>query len=416
MNPLRVAVIGTGSRGALYARLFRRTGRAEVVAVADPDERQREKVADDHGIAPELRFADWRDLVARGKIADAVVIATPDRQHRDPAVACAGLGYDILLEKPMAPTEADAEQLAAAAERGGAFLMVCHVMRYTPYTKAIRDIVRSGVIGRIASVEHLEPIGWYHFAHSYVRGNWSRESDSSSMLLSKSCHDIDWLSYVIGQRALRVSSFGSLLEFRPERKPLGAGTRCTSCAVEPTCTYSAPRIYHGRGSGHFADIVRRGSESGDLMDALRTSDYGRCVYHGGNDAVDHQVVTIEYDGGATASFTAVAFADIHGRQTRIFGTEGSIEGDGTSFTVRHFQTGAVETHTPRTAEESQDLGDHGGADGDIVAEFLAATTGDVAKDELSGPEATLETHRITWAAERARLTGTVVTLNGAAAP
>jgi predicted dehydrogenase len=272
--------------------------------------------------------------------------------------------------------------------------------------------VRSGAIGRIASVEHLEPINWYHFAHSYVRGNWSRESESSSMLLSKSCHDIDWLSYVICQRALRVSSFGSLMEFRPERKPAGAGTRCVDCAIESTCTYSALRIYNGRGEAGFADIVRRTSDTGDLLDALRTSSYGRCVYEGTNDAVDHQVVTIEYEGGATASFTAVAFSDLHGRQTRIFGTEGTIEGDGTTFTVRQFRTGTVETHTPRSAEDSSALGDHGGADGDIVDEFLAAVAGQVAPDDVSGPETTLETHRITWAAERARVSGAVVTLGG----
>jgi predicted dehydrogenase len=160
--------------------------------------------------------------------------------------------------------------------------------------------------------------------------------------------------------------------------------------------------------------VRRSSATGDLDDALRTSSYGRCVYEGRNDAVDHQVVTIEYEGGTTASFTAVAFADIHGRQTRIFGTEGSLEGDGTSFTVRQFRSGAVETHTPRSAEESSALGDHGGADGDIVDEFLAAVMGEVTPDDLSGAAASLETHRIVWAAERARLTGSVVSLDEAA--
>ncbi|MDL4774923.1 MULTISPECIES: Gfo/Idh/MocA family protein [Thermomonosporaceae] len=409
-----VAVAGAGLRGTAYARRMRESGRGRVVAVAEPDPGRRARFAAEHGIPPELAFAGWREMAAAGRVADGVVIATQDAEHAEPAIAFAGLGCHLLLEKPMATGEADAVRVLEAVERAGVMLAVCHVLRYTPYTRALRELVRAGRIGAPISVQHLEPVGWWHHAHSYVRGNWRREDESGPMLMTKSCHDVDWLVHVMGEVPARVGSFGRLTHFRPENRPAGAADRCTGCAVEPDCPYSATRLYLGclgdpeREEWPLGAVTRDRTEDGVLR-ALREGPYGRCVYACDNDVVDHQVVSMEFPSGATASFTMTAFSPFAQRQTRIFGSAGCVEGDGVRLLVRDFVTGEVETIEPGGGREAPD-GRHAAADdalADAFAEALAS--GDPSALGSDGRQS-LASHRVVWAAERARHAGTVVDL------
>ena len=247
MSSTRLLIIGAGQRGQCYAEYARlHPDQAQVVGVAEPRAAYRTRLAEAHQVPPENVVADWRALLRPG-LADAVIIATPDTLHTEPAIAFAGLGYDLLLEKPMAPTPQECQQIVAAVQANGVIFAVAHVLRYTSYTQKLKELVTSGVIGDIVSIQHLEPVGFGHQAHSFVRGNWRKEAESSFMLLAKSCHDIDWLRYILGRRCVQVSSFGSLMHFRRERKPpeAGAALRCLDCAFEPRCAYSARRIYFG---------------------------------------------------------------------------------------------------------------------------------------------------------------------------
>lgn len=417
-----IAIIGAGARGAAYARLATHAG-AAVVAVAEPDPRRRADLASELGLGSAAAHADWESLLGQPRLADAVVIATPDRDHVGPAVAAARRGYDILLEKPMAPTEAEAQSIVAAVEAAGVSLTVCHVLRYTRYTRAIVELLASGAIGDVVSVEHLEPIGWWHFAHSYVRGQWAREAESSSMLLAKSSHDIDWIAHVVDQPVTRVSSFGSLFEFRPERKPVAAegATRCFACPIKDECAYSATTIYrrflgdpvHERWP---LGVLTHDVSPQSVSEALRTGPYGRCVYDGYNDVVDHQVVNIEFASGATASFTVAAFTDLDFRQTRIFGTAGCLEGDGRAIHLHDFRTdtkSVVDTSTEGSASAADG---HGGADAAMVNAWVAALTDGDSAPLSSGARASLASHQVVWAAERSRRSGSVVTLDGPRSP
>jgi predicted dehydrogenase len=411
-DPVTIAVAGAGNRGARYARLAAAAG-ARIVAVAEKREFQRNTFVAEHDVAE--AYDDWHALADRPRLADAVVIATQDADHVEPAVAFAGLGYHVLLEKPMATSEADCERIVAAAHHSGVMLAVCHVLRYTPYTKALEALLDSGRIGDLVTVEHLEPVGWWHQAHSYVRGNWRREDLSNSMLMAKSCHDIDWLAYIVGRRATRVSSFGGLYHFRPEHRPAGAGDRCIDCAVEPDCPYSAKRLYfdcladENRHRWPLSVITDDLSEAGVLR-ALEVGPYGRCVYTCDNDVVDHQVVNLEYEGGVTASFTMTAFSPIGHRRTRLFGTHGYVEGDGVTLTVQDFRTGRWDTIDTTAGLDASASGGHGGGDGALITAFVeAVATGNTAPI-LSGPAESLDSHRVVWAAERSRRTGTTVSL------
>ena len=412
---ISVVVLGAGSRGTGYASFaLEHPESMAVVGVAEPRDFYRDQLMSKHGISVDNAAKDWRELAKRKRFADAVVIATQDAMHVEPAVAFAKLGYHILLEKPMAPNAEDCRRIAQAAMKSGALFAVCHVLRYTSYTRKLKEIVDSGAIGEIVSMQHLEPVGYWHQAHSFVRGNWRNEKESSSMLLAKSCHDLDWIRYVMGARCKTVSSFGTLKHFRRECQPAGAADRCLECGVEHTCPYSAKKIYLERviEQGHTdwpISILTTDMTEAGVLEALKSGPYGRCVYACDNDVVDNQVVNMLFEGGATASFTMTAFTDLAHRRTRIFGSRGMLTGDGQKIDVYDFltdRTDTVDTETPGGSI----LGGHGGGDYGLMQGFVRAVAENDPSRILSGPEESLETHLMVFAAEQARRENRVVDL------
>ncbi|MGJ6966790.1 Gfo/Idh/MocA family protein [Streptosporangium sp. G11] len=415
MSAVTLALVGAGLRGQSYARHALAAGTGRVVAVAEPDPYRRESAAAEFGVPPERTYADWTHLAAAGRLADAAIIATQDRLHTGPAVRMADLGYHILLEKPMATDEDEAIEIAEAARRNEIILAVCHVLRYTPYTRSLKRLLGEGRIGRLVSVQHLEPVGWWHHAHSFVRGNWRRQDTSAPMLLTKSCHDIDWLVHLFGETPSKVSSFGNLTHFRAESRPAEAADRCLDCPLEPGCPYSAPRLYLdclGDPDREFWPLgaVTENRTEASVLEALRTGPYGRCVYACDNDVVDHQVVNMEFPDGATCSFTMSAFTPMEHRRTRLLGTHGHVDGDGRTLRLVDFRTGKEEVVDTSTGSGPSAADGHGGGDEALTDAFLAAVaTGDPTLLS-SDAAASLATHRVVWAAERARTTNTVVHL------
>src|SRR5213596_2191603 len=411
-RPVTIALAGTGSRGRTFSSFAERyPERARVVAVADPRTARREALADQLGVAADRRFDDWRELAALARFADAVIITTPDDEHVGPACRFAELGYHVLLEKPIAPTRAECIEVIDAVEKAGVILAICHVMRYTAYTDKVRQIVAGGRLGQVVGVDQLEPIGWWHFAHSYVRGNWRRSDHAGPSILTKCCHDLDWLRYIVGRPAVTVSSRGGLHHFTAASRPAGAAERCLDCAVEPDCPYSALRLYLGclgdpeRERWPLSVVTTDLTEPG-VRRALRDGQYGRCVYACDNDVADHQIVTIEFEGGVTATLTMSAFTPVGRRRTRIMGSRGFLEGDGNRLTITDFVTGEVESFdTGADARDGHDGGDFG-----VMGAFLdAVSIGDWSLVR-SGPRESLESHLMAFAAERSRLTGLPVTV------
>ncbi|WP_411104763.1 Gfo/Idh/MocA family protein [Streptomyces sp. cmx-4-9] len=412
---ITLAVVGAGQRGSGYARwVHAHPDRAAIVAVAEPRRVRRDRLVAEHALEASAAVADWRELAARGRVADAVLICTLDREHLAPVLAFAALGYHILLEKPMALTEDECRRIVAAVEDAGVILSVGHVLRYTPYTQVLKAIVDSGRIGEVVSVQHLEPVGFWHQAHSFVRGNWRRADEATSMLMAKSCHDLDWLQYVLGGPPVRVSSFGRLSHFRPGNRPAGAADRCLDCTVEAACPYSATREYgerlaRGRHGWPLSVVIEEFTPQA-LETALREGPYGRCVYACDNDVVDHQVVAMEFASGATAAFTMTAFTEQADRRTRIFGTRGELRGDGAQVQVYDFLTRSEELIGTRREGEMTAAGGHGGGDAGLMDAFVrAVATGDPGLVR-SGPQESLISHLTVLAAERARREGTVETV------
>ena len=414
MPPITLLIIGAGNRGAGYATAAQlQPERVRIVGVAEPREHYRQAIAQTYDVPAANVFADWREAASRPRFADAVVIATPDALHAEPAIAFARLGYAMLLEKPMAPNAEDCRRIVEAVERSGVTFAVGHVLRYTPYTRQIKALLAAGAIGDVVSIQHLEPVGYWHFAHSFVRGNWRSEALSSPVLLAKSCHDLDWIRYVMGVPCQAVSSFGSLRHFTPQNRPPGASEHCLDCQVEPDCPYSARKIYLGRvargQTGWPVDVLTSDVTVEGVEAALRNGPYGRSVYACDNDVLDNQVVQMQFEGGRTASFSMVAFAEAGHRRTTIFGTRGELHCNGHTIDVHSFLTDATQTIDIDALTAGQP-GSHAGGDYGLMDAFVSAVAAGDRGLILSGPQESLESHLMVFAAEQARLESRIVGL------
>lgn len=406
MKQIRLGLIGAGERGAnCYAPYaLKYPSEVKFVCVAEPKEDRRETFRKAHGISPEHCFSDWKELLAKKYDLDGVIIATQDREHYEPAMEAIHAGYHVLLEKPMAETAEKTRQIVAAAEEKGVLLMVCHVLRYTPFFIAMKEAIDRGEIGEVQSVHHIENIGYWHFAHSYVRGNWRNVEETTPMIVAKCSHDTDIINYLLGgKRCKRISSFGSLSYFRKENAPEGATERCEDCPHNKTCLYSAYKYLEDRPMHrNLRDIVMRTEDNKEFLEHLRQTPYARCVYFCDNDAVDHQVVNMEYENGVTASWQASAFTMDIRRQTKIMGTKGEIEGslEDDCFRIRDFGSGNVKTvcvHTPKTL--------HSGGDECIMQTFTEALRHPERKNDNLNASLSLQGHIMAFAAEESRRQG-----------
>ena len=415
MRPVRLAVIGAGSRGFTYADyVSRHPGEAIVVAVAEPRLLFQQRFAGKHNLTPGQTYTDWQAFLEADVSADAVIIALQDADHVACALAMAKAGYAILCEKPIAPTLAECEEVIAAVRATGVLFAVCHVLRYTPYTVALKGLIDGGRIGQIVSLDQLEPVGNLHQAHSYVRGNWRREDEASPMLIAKSCHDMDWIRYIIGQPCREVSSFGSLTYFTRANQPAEAADRCLDCSLQMSCTYSARTFYLDaidRGEADWPINVLAAEVTHDsVLEALRTGPYGRCVWACDNDVVDHQVVSMRFENNSTATFTMTAFTHLRPRETRIFGTLGELYGDGRHIRVSDFATGLSETIDVSSDADGAITSGHGGGDDGLMQAFVAAVGSGDGTGLGSDPGQALDGYYMGFAAEQARRDGSVVSV------
>lgn len=402
-----------------------------MVAVAEPIPARRERCARQHELEPAQVFTTWEDLLAGPKRADAVVIATQDSDHVAPTLAALAAGYDVLLEKPMATTLADCVTLIRAAEQAGRILQIGHVLRYTNFFRTVREIVQSGRLGDVVTYEHRENVAYYHMAHSFVRGNWSRQGQSSPMILAKSCHDLDLITWILGDEITHLSSTGSLRHFRPERAPRpDLPARCTDgCPIEAECPFSAIGIYldfkpwrplaaalgvpPDFDLSTFITWPNSTLADGDLRPeairrALEEGPYGRCVYHADNDVVDHQIVVLETAAGASVGFFMHGHSHEEGRTLRIDGSRATLEGaymlTRQEIRIHEHLTGATETLHP--AENAAEFG-HADGDRGLMAAFLDTLRRGEAS-AVTDARAALESHLLAFAAEEARLKHSVI--------
>lgn len=408
------AVIGAGGRGrALTQWVGDHPDSGQVVAVADPVDARRQAIASAHDIPAENQFETWQELLNRPKLADVLLNTTMDLEHVDSSVKALDSGYHMLLEKPMATTLEDCIAIDEARRRNDRIVSVCHSQRYHKVYAELKSLLDEGTIGQLLSFDQLEGVGHLHMSHSFIRGNWGNEARSSFMLMTKSCHDIDLLAFLADRPCRRVSSFGALSYFKPENAPAGAPKYCIEgCPHESTCPYSAVKLYlHSQDqhwfAGHAGFLEMTHDEQ---LQALKTGPYGRCVWQTDNDVVDHQVVSLDFEGDVTATFTMTGLTagGMDGRFIRLHGTEGCLRADIRQNSIDLWRF-ADNSHLH--FELAHEEGGHGGADSNIMANLVQALRTNDPSGVLTGTAESLESHRIVFAAEKARREKRVVELD-----
>ncbi len=413
MRQYTVAIAGLGGRGlhtyAKYQDKFPQ--RMKIVAVADIDKEKVEYAGNMYAVPQDMRFDSAESLLAREKLADVLILATQDRQHVAQALVALEKGYDILLEKPISPFLDDCKALRAAVKRTGRFVLVCHVLRYTTFYRTVKKAIDDGKIGDIVSVQAIENVGYWHMAHSFVRGNWRNSDVESPMILQKCCHDFDIYGWLIGKKCIGVSSFGNLRYFRKECAPEGATERCYNCPHRGTCAYSAEKIYFDQAdigfrlgnTGWPIDILAENPTEEKINSALKTGPYGRCVFHCDNNVVDHQVCNLLFADGVTVDFSMCGFTAKNCRQCKIMGTKGEIVADQLQniVSVQPFGENATIYDINKIAD---DLSGHGGGDNAMMTEFFAYLDGS-SVDVSSTIENSVQSHEIAFASEISRLEG-----------
>ena len=404
-KPVTIVAIGAGNRTNKYLEYaIRNPDRMKLVGVAELNDIRRHAVASKFGLKPEECFADYERFFENPVPADAILIGTPENMHFEPCMKAIEAGYNVLLEKPIAQSLPECCRIAEAARRKGVIVGVCHVLRYHPYFIKIKEIVDSGQLGEIISISHLAAVGLDRTTHGFVRGMWRREEITNPMLISKCCHDIDFLLWLTEARCRKLSSFGSLRWFRAENAPKGSTPRCIDCPLEKECPYSAVDLYYNRRDWISNFDVPEGATLDEvILRQLRTGDYGRCVFRCDNDVVDHQVVSMRFAGGATATFTMSAFTAKCYRSIKVMGTMGEIEGDMDANVLYLRKFGQPEQVLDLGTIPDRFAG-HGGGDAlmmDYVCELIAAG----GAEGLTSVDASVESHVMALAAEHSRTHG-----------
>lgn len=410
---LTVAIIGLGNRGLdTYGVLFADNLEVDIVAAADPRRERRELATSYLRLTSEQLFFDAEALLAESQLADLLIIATPDRAHVNQAIKALDKGYHVLLEKPISPDPDDIDRLLKKAEEAKRQVLICHVLRYTPFYNEIKRLVEDGEVGEIRAIDASESVGYFHQAHSFVRGNWRQSSETSPMILQKCCHDFDIFCWLTGKKPVRVSSFGALTYFNEAHAPSGATTYCLAgCKAKEACVFDAEKIYlKNKRTGYLSgnngwpvNVVVSDPHERSLQDALRTGPYGRCVFYADNDVVDQQVVNIEFEDQLTVSFMMSAFTDQVTRHIRVMGTRGEIFGDFSKQEIVLCRFG----EDPKVIDVTliaSDLTGHGGGDAAMLREIVDALhLTKTTSPRISTLERSIASHRIAFAAETSRL-------------
>jgi predicted dehydrogenase len=407
LKALRIAVIGAGVRGTSLARKVVSSGLpASIVAVAEPDPVKRKMFSEEFSIPIDSVYSGWETLADDLQKCDAAIIATLDNQHTGPAIASLKKGWHILIEKPLADTFEDCVNIVNLQKKNNRIVSVCHTLRFMEGYRKVKKLIDGNAVGELIHIEHMEAISNMRFAHNYVRGRWSQEKLNTFLLLHKCSHDIDFINWLFKESCVRVSSFGSLKFFTSANAPLGSALRCTDgCSIAESCPYDALRLYTKGNLEEWPakDISNVHNEESHFR-ALRNGPYGHCVWHAGNDVVDHQVVMMEFNGGATATCTLTGYSATNGRRVRVQGSEGEIlfdEAAGT-ITVRRFDDSINESANLPVVKEYHP------EDQDIVNEWILSILSSTSVT-VDASEA-LRTHAVVFAAELSRREGRTVSM------
>ena len=414
---IKVAIVGAGNRGGIYASYaLSHPSDMEVCAVVDPNRLHREELGKAHGVKKENLFSSVAEFIAAKAECDVAINATIDGLHYEISKELLNGGFNVLMEKPITAKKEELLDLERLAKKNGKLLAVCHVLRYSPFYRTIKEELEKGTIGKITSIEMAEHVEVGHYLESYVVGKWKSEKEcGSSFLLAKSCHDLDvmcWLNNLT--EPMKAASFAERKIFVPENAPEGHGERCYDCACEKDCKYSLKRFFalpYSKRIRIVNDINKPLSEitDEDINEQVKNSDYGKCAYEM-KDQADRQHVTIEFANGSIGSFQLVGAAPFGNRYIHIVGENGELYGnmsDG-KYLLRTYDFETFKK-SERIVDAKGDNSDgHGGGDTGIMRDLIAYLRGEGASVSMTKIEDSVNGHLCVYAAEASRKENRIV--------
>lgn len=422
-----IALIGAGCRGkdAYATAIYKEKMAARFVAVVDPIEEKRQNMMDMFDIGSDMAFEKEDDFFSKGKICDAVIIATQDRDHYRQVMKALDLGYDIILEKPISTNLEEILKIEKKAIETKNKVIVCHVLRYHSMWNIIKKILDKGELGKIMTIQHNENIGHYHMSHSFVRGEWRNSDTSGPIILTKSSHDLDILVWLTGSKGKSIASFGGIGFFKEENAPKGSADKCFDCKLRQDCQYDGMKVYTSEG-GYSPQIFTNNKYTTQAIeDGLKNTQYGKCIWKSGNNVCDNQVTIIEMENGVTITFNLNAFTRDSSRTIKIMCEQGEIraneeEIEVTFFKMRNKVLGTIinklklkgdikKTYKVHKRFNSKRKYGHNGADYYFVKDFVEVLNGEeISKSSISK---SVESHLMAFAAEESRKTNRVIDIN-----
>ena len=424
MKKIKIAVVGYGNRGQVYADYsLEEPQEVEVVAVVDCNAYKLELAKTRYGLTDRQVFSTYKEFLSSGLEVDVVVNATMDQVHYQTAMEILQSKHNMLMEKPIVSKREELIDIQKAAKENGCLVFVCHVLRYSPFYKAIKRMLQTGKLGKVVSMEMNEHVWIPHYLTSYVRGKWNKESECGSpILLAKCCHDMDLIVWLNGAEAKNVSCFGHRSHFIEANKPQDATENCFDCPHRETCQYSAVNMYYKNNTMPFLvwDALDKPYDEITLEEKeafLRQSNYGKCVYSCGGDVMDRQNILVDFADGSVASFTLSCGTIMPARYIHIVGTEGEVEGklEENKFVYRTYKKESV-----KYAEEVIDVsnevinnaefGGHCGGDYGIMHDLVRYLNGDCSSPSITLLADSVASHFLVYAAEESRKDKKVVEL------
>lgn len=398
-----VSFIGIGNRGGVYAKYFAKRDDVKIVAGCDICEPNVMMLNELYGVDKANLFTS-EDEFFKEKRSDVLVISTLDGLHREQAVRAMALGYDVLLEKPIAPNLEDTQAIAAAAHKYGRDVVICHNLRYTPFYQRIKTMLVDGVIGDLMQIEQAENVAYHHFMLSFARGKWRKEAETSPIILQKCCHDLDIINWFVGEKCTSLTSFGSLDYYTKEHRPSYATDKCVDCP-KTECAYNA-LVHHTKYPGSLCVPFGFDTSPENIKRYLSDDDnpYGKCIFNGDNDVCDRQVVNMVFANGVSANLLMHGFAAPRtDRTTRVYGSKGVIEGWLHEGKIRVTVFGQEPYDIDVNAEIIDES--HLGGDAKLVYDYVDYKNGKERPLGLSYVDDSVYSHKLAFAAEESRVMG-----------
>ncbi len=319
----RYALVGTGHRANMYQDAIHGpyASHAEIVALCDMNPGRLKRAVDlakQRGTAEPKTYSavDFDKMLTENR-PDTVLVTTVDATHDEYIRRAMTLGCDVITEKPMTTDAAKCQSIIDTRRATGKKCTVTFNYRYTPVRSQLKELLMSGVIGDVLSVEFNWLLDSYH-GPDYFRRWHSQKKNSGGLMVHKSTHHFDLVNWWLSAIPVAVRAVGKREYYTPKMaKRLGLAShhqRCLTCPEKKKCSYELDLSKNAYLKSLYLDNEKH---DGYLRD--------RCIFRPDIDIEDTMNVVVDYDSGATLSYTLNAFAPWEGYTVRFNGTKGRLE-------------------------------------------------------------------------------------------